>query len=230
MSSTTNIHPDAVFEALLAKPSRSNVKRTLNALHDICREHHAVGGRDFSIAGIGRKTDEAGLIGYRSLYNPASQIYRDLIQAWAAYAGPSISKPAKTLASHEYLLKIHDPAIRTIMQGIIAERDSLKTQMNLIKGSTLGIINRRPIGATIVSNPEAGPTAILMPAAQLNEIEREALKAAISPEFLKDQEWLEGARGEIKTANGRPLFKLGFTSAIRRILGEQPQPGVKVVS
>lgn len=229
MSSTTNIHPDAVLEALLAKPSRSNVTRTLNALHDLCRTNHTAGLRDFSIATIGRKADEAGLLSYRSLYNPSSQIYRDLIQAWAAYAGPVISLPPKTLASHEYLLKIHDPAIRMIMQGIIAERDALKTQMNMIKGSNLGTIDKRPMGATILSNPAAGPTVVLMPSAQLNESEREALKAAISPAFMTDQDWEEGERGEIKTSKGRPIFKHGFTSAIRKILGENPQPGVKVV-
>ena len=231
MSFTTSIHPDAVLEALLAKHRRSNVTRTLIALHDICREHHAAGLRDFSIASIGRKVEEAGLMSYRSLYNPASQIYRDLIQAWGAYAGPSLSPPAKTLASHDYLLKIHDPAIRMIMQATIAERDTLKAQMNLIKGSDLGkgIIDRRPLGATILSNPATGPTALLMPAAQLNESEREALKAAISPQFLKDEGWEEGERGEIKKGR-RVVFKRGFTSAIRRILGDQPQAGVKGVS
>ncbi len=35
MSSTTSIHPDPVLQALLAKASRSNIKRTLIALHDI---------------------------------------------------------------------------------------------------------------------------------------------------------------------------------------------------
>ncbi len=229
MSSTTNIHPEEVLQALLAQPRRSNVKRTLQALHELCRKHHEAGLRDFSIACIGRKAEEAGLFVSKILYNPASQPYKDLIQAWGAYAGPPVALPPKTLASHDYLLRIEDPAIRMIMQAIIAERDMLKSQINLIKGSHLGTVDLRPLGAKIISHPEAGPTVVLMPAAQLTEGEREALKAAISTEFLKDEGWSEGERGEIKNAKGRILFPRGFTSAIRKILGEQPQTGMKVV-
>lgn len=231
MCSTTNIHPDAVLDALLAKPCRSNVTRTLNALHEICQRHYAAGLRDFSVASIGRKAEEAGLIAYRSLYNQASRIYRDLIMAWATYAGPSISVPAKTLASHDYLMRIHDPAIRMIMQGIIAERDTLKAQLNLIKGSDLGrgVIDKRPVGAAVISNPRTGPTSVVVPDHRLNESELEALKAAISPEFFKDEEWEEGERGEIKKGR-RIVFKHGYTTAIRKILGYNPQTAVKVIS
>jgi len=231
MSSTTSIHPDAVLQALLAKASRSNIKRTLIALHDICRKNHADGLWDFSLACIGRKANEAGLMSYRSLYNPTAQIYRDLIEAWDTYTGPHIALPAKTLASHEHLKKIPDPAVRMIMQGIIAERDSLKAHLNKIKGSDLGkgIIDKRPSSTTIVSNPGSGPTVVLMPDAQLNPAERDALKAAIEPAFLKGEGWERGPRGEIKNASGRTLFGHGFITAIQKVLGEK-QPDVKVVS
>lgn len=230
MSSITNIHPDAMMEILLARPHRSNVRCTLLALHDLCRKHYGAGLKDFSIACIGRKADEAGLLGYRSLYNRTSQVYRDLIQAWAAYSGPPVISRPKTLASHEYLLKIPDPAIRMIMQATIAERDNLKAEINLLKSGNVGTIDLRPIGAEIMSSSKAGVTAILMPSAQLTEDERMALKASVSPKFLVDEDWFEGERGEIRTLkSNRVVFERGFTSAIRKVLG-QPQPGVKVVT
>jgi hypothetical protein len=175
--------------------------------------------RDFSIACIGRKAEEAGLLTYRTLYNPTSQVYRDLIQAWGAYSGPPIVIPAKSLASNNYLLRIEDPAIRMIMQSIIAERDRLKAEMNMLKGSKYGIIDLRPLGATFHSDPKAGSMAIMTMGAQLTEPEREALLAAISPKFLKDQGWSEGKRGEILNVNERVLFLHGFTWAIRKALG-----------
>jgi hypothetical protein len=230
MSSTTNVHPEEVLKALLAQPRRSNVKRTLQALHDLCRKNYEAGVRDFSIAGIGHKAEEAGLFVSGILYNPSSKAYKDLITAWGVYAGPIVAVPKKNLASYQYLMRIEDPAIRTIMQGVIAERDTLKAQINLIKGSNLGIVDLRSPRAMLVSHPEAGPTAVLMPDAQLMEVEREALRHAISAKFLADECWSEGERGEIKNAKGRILFKHGFTSAIRKILGEQPQLGVKVGS
>lgn len=219
MTSPTNIHPDHLLDTLLARPSRSNVKRTLQALHTLCRKHHQAGMRDFSIACIGRQAEEAGLLTYRTLYNPASQVYRDLIQAWGAYAGPPVVIPAKSLASNDYLLRIEDPAIRMIMQSIIAERDRLKAELNMVKGSKLGIIDLRPLGATFHSDPKAGSMAIMMMNAQLTEPERESLLAAISPKFLCEQGWSVGERGEITNVNGRVLFLHGFTWAIKKILG-----------
>lgn len=230
MPSTTSIHPDAVLEALLAKPSRSNVKRTLNALHDLCRKHYQAGMRDFSIACIGRKAEEAGVFSYRSMYNQAAQIYRDLLQAWRAYSGPPRVLPPKTQASYGYLMKIQDPAVRILVQQVISERDTLRSQINLLKGTTLGTIDLRPLGASIVSDPENGPRTVLMPAAQLTESERESLRAAISPNTLYDNGWLEGERSEIRVElTGRIVFERGFTSAIRKVLGEKPS-GVKDVT
>ena len=230
MSSTTSIHPDEVLEALLAKPSRANVKRTLNSIHDLCRNHYQAGMRDFSLACIGRKAEEAGAFSYRSLYNQAAQVYRDLIQAWAAYSGPSRAVLPKARAKYDYLMKIQDPALRILVQQVIAERDTLRYDMNMLKGANLGTIDLRPLGAQIVSDPENGPMPVLMPAAQLMEDERLALKAALSPKFLEDQGWYEGDRGEIRVERTkRIVFERGYTSAIRKVLG-QSQPGVKVVS
>jgi hypothetical protein len=50
------------------------------------------------------------------------------------------------LASHEYLMRIEDPAIRSIMQAIIAERDKLKAQLNVLKANTQVTVDRRPLG------------------------------------------------------------------------------------
>jgi hypothetical protein len=114
-----------------------------------------------------------------------------------------------------------------IMQAIIAERDTLKAQINLIKGSSLGTIDLRPMGAGITSSQEGAVTATLMPAAQLTESERKALAAVLSLKFLEDEGWFEGERGEIRTLKSkRVVFERGFTSAIRKVLGENPQ-GVK---
>ncbi len=229
MSSTTIIHPEEVLKALLAQPRRRNVKKTLQALHDLCCKHYEAGLRDFSIASIGRKAQEAGLFVSGILYNSSSKIYKDLITAWGAYAGPVVALPKQDSANHDYLMRIEDPALRMIMQGIIAERDTLKAQINLVKASHLGTVNLRPLGTQIVSHPKEGLVEVVIPTIDLTEGEREALRHAISPAFLEGEGWEEGERGEIKKGR-RILFKNGFTSAIRKILGDLSQPGVKVVS
>lgn len=220
MPFTTDVHPNTVLTALLSKGPRAQVQRTLNKLHEICRKQHETGAKDFSISTIGRIAEEQGIIKGRVLYNASSRNYKELIQAWAAYIGPSAVPLPKSLASHSYLMRIDDPAIRSIVQAIIAERDVLRAQLNMLKASTIGTIDMRPIGATIVPNLR-GATAILEIGAQLTESEREALEKAISPAFLEAEDWEEGPHGEIwKKKGGRVIFLHGFASAIRRIIGE----------
>ena len=43
MSSTTDVHPDAVLESLLAKAERSNRRNNLTRMHELCRKQHEAG-------------------------------------------------------------------------------------------------------------------------------------------------------------------------------------------
>ncbi|KAI3603828.1 Hydrolase, alpha/beta fold family (plasmid) [Cupriavidus necator H850] len=109
MNGKTDIHPGAVLESLLAKGGRSNQRAGLAKLHEICRRQHETGSRDFSLPAIGRLAEAEGIVKGRVLYNDQSADYRTLIEAWAAYARPPAPKPPKTLASHEYLMRIARP-------------------------------------------------------------------------------------------------------------------------
>lgn len=219
MNGMTDIHPDAVLESLLAKGGRSNRRDNLAKMHELCRKQHEVGSREFSLPTIGRLAEAADIMKGRALYNAPSADYRSLIEAWAAYAGPAAPKPPKTLASHEYLLRIDDPAIRSIMQSIIAERDKLKAQLNVLKANTQVTVDRRPLGATIASSPGSQPLAVLSLSAQLTPSEREAFQKAVSAEYLEERGLKEGSHGEIVNEHGRTMFDVGFTRAIRKVLG-----------
>lgn len=218
MNGKTDIHPDAVLESLLAKGGRSNRRAGLAKLHEICRRQHETGSRDFSLPAIGRLAEAEGIMKGRVLYNAQSADYRTLIEAWAAYAGPPAPKPPKTLASHEYLMRIEDPAIRSIMQAIIAERDKLKAQLNVLKANTQVTVDRRPLGAAIAAAPGTQPVTVLAPSAQLTPSEREALRNAVSADYLENQGLREGSHGEVVNARGRTVFEVGFARAIRKVL------------
>ena len=220
MNDNTDIHPTAVLEALLAKGGRSNRRANLAKTHELCRKQHEAGSRDFSLAAIGRLAEAEGILKGRALYNAQSADYKVLIEAWGAYAGPPAPKLPKTLASHDYLMRIEDPAIRSIMQAVIVERDKLKAQINVLKANTQVIVDRRPLGATIAVVPGAPPVAVLALAAQLTPSEREALQQAVSPDYLEEQSLREGSHGEIVTERGRTVFGVGFARAIRKVLGD----------
>jgi hypothetical protein len=219
MNGATDIHPDAVLESLLAKGGRSNRRANLAAMHELCRRRHEAGSRDFSLAAIGRVAEADGILKGRALYNAQSADYRTLIETWAAYAGPPALKPKKTLASHEFLMRIDDPAIRSIMQAIIAERDRLKAQLNVLKANTQVTVDRRPLGASVVASSDSRPVAVLAMAAQLTPSEREALQKSVSVDYLEARGLREGSHGEIVNERGRTVFEVGFARAIRKLLG-----------
>lgn len=219
MNCATDIHPDAVLASLLDKGGRSNRRANLAKMHELCRRQHAAGSRDFSLPAIGRLAEAEGILKGRALYNAPSADYRSLIEAWAAYAGPPAPKQAKTLASHDYLLRIADPAIRSIMQAIIAERDKLKAQLNVLKANTHVTVDRRPLGATVSAAPGVQPVAVLALSAQLTSSEREALQKAVSAAYLEERGLKEGSHGEIVNERGRTVFEVGFARAVRKVLG-----------
>lgn len=220
MNSTTDIHPDAVLESLLAKAERSNRRNNLTRMHEICRKQHETGSRDFSLSAIGRLVEAESIMKGRALYNAQSADYKSLIEAWAVYAGPPAPKVPKTLASHDYLMRIEDPAIRSIMQAVIAERDKLRAQLNVLKANTQVTVDRRPVGATVSAAPGTQPVTVLALSAQLTPSEHEALQKAVSHDYLEERGLREGSHGEIINERGRTVFEVGFARAIRKVLGD----------
>lgn len=229
MSSTTDVHPEQVLQGLLARGHRAQVQRTLKAIHAICKTQFENGNKDFSVTIIGRIAEQQSVCNGRSLSNPTSAIYRELISAWASYAGPPAPPPPKELASMRWLLQIDNLAIRSLVQSVLSERNMLVAQLNSLKSKEHSIINRRPLGANVVVDSK-GTTAVLEMSAQLTGSEREALEVAISPQFFVDQGWHEVERGEVRKDNGAPLYQPGYTDAIRRILGRPKNPNPKKVS
>lgn len=171
-------------------------------MHELCRRQHATGSRDFSLPAIGRLAEAEGILKGRALYNAPSADYRSLIEAWAAYAGPVAPKPPRTLASHDYLTRIEDPTIRSIMQAIVAERDKLKAQLNVLKANTQVTVDRRPLGATVSAAPGTQPAAVLALSAQLTSSEREALQKAVSARYLEERGLKEATAKSSTSADG----------------------------
>ncbi|BFG80736.1 hypothetical protein PTKU46_87700 [Paraburkholderia terrae] len=215
MSGAETGHPDVVLDALLAKGGRSHRLARLAALHEICRNHHQSGSRDFSLSTIGRLIEAARILKGRVLYNAQSADYRELISAWVTYAGPQTLQASKPLESHEYLMRIQDPAIRSIMQTIIGERDKLRAEVNLLKANAQVVVDRRPIGGRMSAAAMVLPTTKTVYDVQLTPSEREALEKAVCARHLEKQGLREGTHGEIVNEHGRMVLDIGFARAIR---------------
>jgi len=211
-------HPDEVLDALLQGCAREQKRQNFRQLHQLCAAQHA-GSKDFSLPVIGKLWEATGGIKARALYNAPSEDYRTLIGAWEKHAGPVELRPkeVKTNASHDFLKRIDDAAIRALVQGALIERDRLQAELNLLKSLTHLNLDRSPA----LPAPAQAPVALIAsPATGLTPAEREALERAVSAEFFSDQGWSEGRSGEVRNDKGRRLFEPGFTRAIRKVLSQ----------
>lgn len=103
------------------------------------------------------------------------------------------------------MIRIEDPAIRFIMQAVIAECDKLKARLNVLKANTQVTVDQRPSGATNSAAPGTPPVAVLALSAQLTPSERETLQKTVSASHLEER--------------GRTVFEVGLARAIRKVLG-----------
>ena len=60
--------------------------------------------------------------------------------------------------------------------------------------------------------------------------EIEALRHAVSERLLKDEGWKTDTEGRILNELGRPIFKPGYVSAIRKVIGETEAPATVLTS
>lgn len=216
------IHPNTVYDTMMAAGGHASKLKNLKLVHEACRRQNERNSRDFSFKTIGKFTEEQGGLSWRSIYN--TNDYKKLIEVWQAYAGPADPRPRmhkKPPVAQAFLARIEDPAIRSIMEGVIIERDKLKGENSLLRSLPRGVIDKRPLGAAIAYTNDAQSHAVLHIGAQLTESERWALRKAIDAGFLADNDWKEGSHGEILNAHKRVVFEVGFATAVRKILDEK---------
>lgn len=225
MTTNSVVHPDEVLKALLAKGNRRDKEEKLRKLHELCAleyGRHSHGARDLSLANMSKVAELQGLFKARTIYNSQSKDYSALITAWESYNGPKQSKQIKEQAApaskHSFLKKIEDPAIRSLCQIALTERDKLKAELNLLKSKTEFVVDMRPLGAEIAKG--AKNIAVIETSAQLTDSERAALVAAIDPKTLAQKRWRLGETGEVVDERERFVFMPGFATAIAKILGK----------
>lgn len=218
----STIHPDEVLKSL-KEGARPQKQRNLYIIHQVCAELHRLGSRDFSLATVGRMSEERGGMSQRAIYNKTSAEFKGLIEAWTVFSEvPQKKSEAKAqpapLAENDLLRKIGDPALRALFGGIIAERNRLRAEINLLKANTNVVIDKRVLPGYVDVTPQGQIVQVLEGTAGLAESEKIALAKAIAPEFLRQEGWAEGENGEISNNRGRKLFDVGFANAIRKVL------------
>lgn len=211
-----------IFEDLKTQASTRQAK-SLTTLNKVLKAQCDAGDRNFSIAEIARMSVDLGGPSASTIRNKTGQVFRQLIEAWATQAGSAMKVPVNQLAKankvpkdNELLTLIGDPALRAVFGQIIAERNRFRNELNTLKANSNLMIDIRPV-RQLDQAAQHGSLQIL-PALNFNEMEIEALKAAVSDNFFKHRDWSISPAGQVKDEDGREVFKHGFVSAIKKIL------------
>jgi hypothetical protein len=207
--------PDQVLESILETAPRPQKVRALRALHELCRAVYDVGPRDFSRSNIGRLCEERSIMKARSLYTATSSDHCRLIQAWADLAGPMPPKLIdKNKPSEAYVKEITDPVIKMLVLRDLAQLARVTAELNLLKSQTTFVVDRRPV----IENLH--PTANNAGLNALEAFELAALKKGLAPEVLRKRGWAVTPLGEVVSESGRTIFEPGFSTGLRKLLGE----------
>lgn len=213
-----------IFEDLKAQATTRQAK-SLTILNQVLKAQYDGGERNFSIAEIARLSAESGGPTAQTIRNKTGLVFRHLIEAWAAQAGATMKAPVnfhaksnKVPKDYDLLQRLPDPALRAVFGQIIAERNRFRNELNTLKAHSDLIVDKRPIQN--LEQISGSGTVQILPAVKLNDMEVEALKAAVSEEFFEDRDWTVSQAGQVKDENRREIYKHGYVHAIKKILKE----------
>ncbi|PGL88070.1 hypothetical protein CN931_00525 [Bacillus sp. AFS054943] len=211
------MHPDELFSKFYENAS-TRKKKTLELINNACKKQSESGVKDFSIGTIARLIADDGGPSEQALRNKNAEDYRALISQWAEYYKTTTKKPKKekrTTVNDDILASISEPTTKALVGLLMAENKKLKRENSLLKEQTTFTIDLRPVN-NISKNKDV---VIVEPSYNLTDTEIDALKNAISSEFMNYQGWTTDKYGRVKE-NGIQVYKAGYITAIQKILNE----------
>lgn len=209
------IHPDELFSKLYENAS-TRKKKTLELINNTCKKQAESDIKDFSIGTIARLIADDGGPSEQALRNKNAEDYRALISQWAEYYKSTTKKPKKEKTStvnDDILSSISEPTTRALVGMLIAENKKFKRENSLLKEQTTLTIDMRPV-SDIKNNNDV---VIVEPSYNLTDSEIDALRSAISSDFMTHQGWTTDKYGRVKE-NGIQVYKPGYVTAIQKIL------------
>lgn len=216
----TIFDPAEVLQQLRAGAKSSRTVRSLDIIHQACKEQHERGSNDFSYGTIGKISNERGGPKAQPIRNAGGAVYRTLIDAWAKFAEGRTRKPAapRTHGLEDDVLSIiNDPVARILVQNYISENKKLKHENQVLK---VVAKEKIVIDMSRTRKASAGSVEVVTPASFLLEQERAALRHAISPDTMRKHGWTINEQSGAVQRGPLPIFSPGFVTAIMKVLDE----------
>lgn len=209
------LHPDELFLKFYENAS-TRKKKTLELINNACKKQYESDIKDFSIGTIARLIADDGGPSEQALRNKHGEDYRALINQWAEYYEVTTKKPKKekiSTVNDDILASISDPTTKALVGMLMSENKKLKRENSLLKEQTTFTIDMRSID-DMSRNKDV---VIVDLSYNLTDTEIDALRNAISNEFMKHQGWTTDNYGRVKE-NGIQVYKAGYITAIQKIL------------
>lgn len=220
MGNEAMLNPDEVLQQLKAGAKSPRTVRSLDIIHQACKEQHERGSNDFSYGTIGKLSEDRGGPKAQPIRNAAGAGYRTLIDAWAKFSEGRTRKPPAPRTPRledDVLSMINDPVARVLVQSYISENKKLKHENQVLK-----VVAKEKVTIDLFSKSRTslGGIEVVTPASFLLEQERAALGNAISPDTMRKQGWTINEQTGGVYRGPLPVFSPGFVAGIRKILGE----------
>lgn len=204
-------NPNEVYQAVLSQLKSTRSRKSLEAMHAICEEHYSSGAVDFRIATIAKLGANRGVPSAQTIRNKTGESYRAVLDEWRKL-GDQKKKASKDqitpTGKYDWVNGLDKPAHRYLILDLIA-------QVRHIKAENKGLASIKKLNIDLRSGAEAAEESLLP---RFLSHELDALKEAISEEFLLRQGWIRGERGSIKDENGKVIFRNGFVDVIEKVL------------
>mgnify|MGYP003148705303 CR=1 FL=1 len=211
--------PSEVYKTIRDQLKSSRSKKSLDAIHEVCEQHHRSGATDFRIATVARLGEGRGVPRDSTIRNKTGEAYRALIEAWQAFGNQKkkeIKGRASSSGEYDWVKEVGSAAHRYLIQDLIAKVHHLRAE-NKAYASV------KKLNIDLRTGSEAAADEQLP---NFLSHELDALKEAISDKFLSRQGWVRGERGSIKDQNGKVIFRNGFVDVIEKMLSLNSKPPI----
>lgn len=200
-------------EATNRESKVKNLDLLWGALEDIRND----GGRDYSLAEVGRRLEAAGGPKTQSLRNAQGAQFRDIIGAYAAGVSGSTKYLSKTKSQVEAALElITDPSIRATLRMAIDEGKRLKV-VNDNLHSAFKTLQVGAVGAGTAKDSQIAAPARASESPLSSRLLR-ALKTGMDRTRLAERGMQVQADGSIHDEHGEVLFPPAFATAVGAVL------------
>ncbi|MGR5268048.1 gamma-mobile-trio protein GmtX [Vibrio astriarenae] len=215
---TSVVDPNIVLEELCAEATM-RTQSALKILNEVLQEQSQSEPLDFSIATVGRRSKQLGGPSTQTIRNRTGKHFQQLIEAWAAYSGTTRKKPLSVRqkqllnSNDQHILdSISDPVLRAVVGSLIAERNKYRDQLNVMKANSDIVVDR--------TNGNTRNNIAIDSMQKLTPLEREAIQAAISDDFIQKMGWMIMPTGQVKDSDGNEVYLRGYANVLNRLLAQ----------